>query len=624
MRRERDHSHPDWIKDGGKIKIAPPLAAGTARTWGIFFAMAMLACGASCLATEERDVNIYGLDPPVLKPSGQEFKFWRNETTFARTYHVNNRWPKASDDNPGTEELPFKTIGRAAALLEPGQRVIVHAGTYRECIRPARGGTSPSRMIGYQADGEVIVKGSEAVGDKWVAQDAAGIWAMDLKTVDFGDYNPFALDNLPETSFDIMRWAVKLRGKLPYTLPRGLVFQAGQRLTRVANREELLNTEGSHWTDRQTGMLLVHTRGGKNPNGLLIEITTRRGCFRPAARGLGFIQVRGFVFEQVGNGFPRPQEGAISVCAGHHWLIEENTVRQVNGVGIDIGTGWYGGAVKPPESGGGEAGWNIVLRNHVSDTGVCGIAGIPCANTLIEENVLRNNTIYPVGRIYECAGIKTHKNQGTLIRRNIIMDNSVNGIWMDWDSRDSRCTQNVLVNCVKGIFLEASVVAPFCVLDRNVIWGAKRGICEHDSKSQTFVHNFLGRCETGIVLRGKITGRVVEIGHPTAGGGHTVANNAFFEVKQDIKETKKVGFMPNIIAGNASDTDGLTASLDALKMTMALATSKPLAAHCDKALVSHDLLGRPWPGDIRSPGPLPLGDDKPVEMRFDWWRQTGP
>jgi hypothetical protein len=566
-------------------------------------------------------VELHSLTPPVLKPSGEEFKFWHNETTFAKTYHVDANAPKASDENPGTAEAPFKTINHAAEILQPGERVVVHAGTYRECIRPARGGTSPSQMIGYHAEGDVIVKGSEPVGKKWTAEDAAaGIYALDLKAIDFGDYNPFALENLPNASFDIMDWAHPLRGKLPYTLPRGMVFQDGVRLQRMATRDELIKTEGAHWTDRDAGKLFVHTRGGKDPNGLLMELTTRRGCFRPRVRGLGFIQVRGFTFEQVGNGFPRPQEGALSVCAGHHWLIEENTVRQVNGVGIDIGHGWYGGAVKPPEEGKDDVGWNIVRRNRVSETGVCGITGIPGKNALIEENVLRNNTLYPIEKIYECAGIKTHMNQGTLIRRNLITDQTINGIWMDWDNRDARCTQNVILNCATGIFIEASVVEPYCLLDRNVIWGGRQGIYEHDSKNQTFAHNFIGHAAAGLVLRGKITDRTVAKTHPTTGGGHTAANNLFFECKEDIKEWKKPEFAPNVLAANASEKDGLTAVLDVAGLKLTLSAAKPLGAHCEKTRVTHDLLDRPWPADLRFPGPLPIPDGQTVTISLEGHR----
>ena len=88
-------------------------------------------------------MELFPLDPPVAKPGGGEFMFWQNQTLFTTTLHVDTRSPRASDANPGTESLPFKTIGRAAELLRPGQRVLVHPGVYRECIRPAAGGTTP-------------------------------------------------------------------------------------------------------------------------------------------------------------------------------------------------------------------------------------------------------------------------------------------------------------------------------------------------------------------------------------------------------------------------------------------------------------------------------------------------
>ncbi|MEI7835268.1 MAG: right-handed parallel beta-helix repeat-containing protein [Planctomycetota bacterium] len=569
-------------------------------------------------------MDLFSLDPPVAKPSGGEFKFWRAQTVFSTTLHVAAQSPSASDANQGTEALPFKTIARAAEVLRPGQRVLVHPGVYRECIRPAVGGESPSQMIGYHAapGGQVIVKGSEPVSP-W-SPDAEGLWVLDLAGVNFGDYNPFAIDNLNDASFDIMDWAQPHRGKRPYTLPRGMVFQDGQRLECVDSREELLAREGSHWTDRQGGRLFVRTFGGADPNAVLMEITTRRGCFRPRVRGLGFIHVRGFVFEQVGNGFPRPQEGAVSVCAGHHWLIEGNTVRDVNGVGIDIGNGWYGGAVLPGESGEGEPEWNIVRRNRVLRTGVCGIAGLPAKNALIEENVLETNSRFPIAEVSESAGIKTHGNQGTLIRRNFISDNPINGIWMDWDNRDSRCTQNVMIGCGTGIFIEASVVEPFCLLDRNIIWGAKQGIYEHDCCGQTFVHNFIGLSDEGMNIRGKVTDRVIA-GQLAAGGGHTIANNAFFQVPAEINDTTGAEFPPNAMSGNALGTAGLTAAIDLTRNVLTLtATGGSLAGFCDGPRVADDFLDRPWPGGPASPGPVPIPDNAPVDIPLDWWRTGEP
>ncbi len=68
---------------------------------------------------------------------------------------------------PGSKERPFRTINAAAQVLQPGERVVIAEGVYRECIRPARGGTSPDAMISYEAapGAKVVVKGAAVVKD---------------------------------------------------------------------------------------------------------------------------------------------------------------------------------------------------------------------------------------------------------------------------------------------------------------------------------------------------------------------------------------------------------------------------------------------------------------------------
>ncbi len=61
------------------------------------------------------------LTPPVQLPDGQEFKTWEKPPSFSRTYYVNQAHARASDENPGTEERPFRTVDRAAQVLRPGR-----------------------------------------------------------------------------------------------------------------------------------------------------------------------------------------------------------------------------------------------------------------------------------------------------------------------------------------------------------------------------------------------------------------------------------------------------------------------------------------------------------------------
>ena len=48
----------------------------------------------------------------------------------------------------------------------PGDTVKVHAGTYREWVSPANGGTAEHRIVYESAgDGEVVITGAEPVSD---------------------------------------------------------------------------------------------------------------------------------------------------------------------------------------------------------------------------------------------------------------------------------------------------------------------------------------------------------------------------------------------------------------------------------------------------------------------------
>ena len=277
--------------------------------------------------------------PAVFLPDGTEFKSWEGVTVFSRTLHVDQRHPQASDDNPGTPERPFRTIGRAAILLQPGERVVIGAGLYRERVAPSRGGTGPDRLISYEAapGAEVIVSGSAILRVRWSeasldgAAGAPAVWTARLPSELFPEGNPFAKINLTDAQIDrCMDWAIPIKGKPPITLRRGLVFQDGQRLRQVPARQDLAARPGAYWVETNGLALQVRPLGDQDPNTARIEVTTRDFLFAPMAYGLGFIRVKGLTLEHSGNCFPRPQQGALSTQRGHHWIIEDNTVRQCN------------------------------------------------------------------------------------------------------------------------------------------------------------------------------------------------------------------------------------------------------------------------------------------------------
>jgi parallel beta-helix repeat protein len=87
---------------------------------------------------------------------------------WAAAYYVDGSKSGASDGNPGTEARPFKTIGRGVQSLQPGDILLIKAGTYRETVILTRSGTQayPIRIRAYPGDeGKVIINAAEPVAN---------------------------------------------------------------------------------------------------------------------------------------------------------------------------------------------------------------------------------------------------------------------------------------------------------------------------------------------------------------------------------------------------------------------------------------------------------------------------
>ena len=84
----------------------------------------------------------------------------------AVTYIVDQRHTQASDQNAGTAEAPFKTIGKAAGVVAAGDAVTIRTGVYREAVVIERSGT-PDNPIRFQPDvaANVVVTGADVLRD---------------------------------------------------------------------------------------------------------------------------------------------------------------------------------------------------------------------------------------------------------------------------------------------------------------------------------------------------------------------------------------------------------------------------------------------------------------------------
>lgn len=65
-------------------------------------------------------------------------------------YYVDQKHPLANDSNPGTEDLPWLTIQKAATTLEAGDTVFIKEGVYNERVIPKNSGRE-GEYISYRA-----------------------------------------------------------------------------------------------------------------------------------------------------------------------------------------------------------------------------------------------------------------------------------------------------------------------------------------------------------------------------------------------------------------------------------------------------------------------------------------
>jgi PKD repeat protein len=96
-------------------------------------------------------------------------------------YYVDGSNPNASDSNPGTEALPWKTINKANRYLSAGDSVYIKAGTYTNGIAPVRSGTE-SQRISFRAYGSDIVT---ITGGAYTGVDLDGVSYITVQGINF-------------------------------------------------------------------------------------------------------------------------------------------------------------------------------------------------------------------------------------------------------------------------------------------------------------------------------------------------------------------------------------------------------------------------------------------------------
>ena len=361
------------------------------------------------------------------------------------------------DGNSGKKKAPLRTIQRAAELAQPGDVITVHAGIYRECVNPVRGGLSDKKRIVYQAaKGEkVVITGSEAVKGWAKIQDDT--WKVTIPNSFFGSFNPYS-DLIHGDWFDA-------NGRQHHT---GAVYLNGEWRVEAVKLEDVLKPVGGEplWfgqVDKDNTTVWAQFKG-VDPNEAAVEINVRQTVFTPEKTGINYITVRGF---DLRNGAPpwapptAKQMGIISALWCKGWIIEDNEISYSKCSGVALGKygdewdnraesaeGYVGTLNRALTNGWNKAtvGSHIVRNNHIhhcDQTGVVGSLG--CSFSSVTGNVIHDIHLTKLFGGAEMAGIKFHGAIDVTISRNhIYRCGDVSGIWLDWMGQGAQITGNLL------------------------------------------------------------------------------------------------------------------------------------------------------------------------------------
>lgn len=405
----------------------------------------------------------------------------------------------------GTKEHPFQTISKAAEIAETGDKVIVHAGEYREWVKPNHSGYSNINRITYEAaQGEkVVIKGSERI-QSWEKVEGT-VWKVVLANTFFGDYNPYKeiLTGdwlLYNPGIYLHLGDVYLNGVSLYEAHSIEEVKNPTKRTGVTvipwtnNFEKILHPEQTiyQWyceVDNENTTIYANFQGA-DPNKELVEINVRKCCFYPEKTGMNYITVRGFEMAQAACPWAPPtadQPGLLGAHWSKGWIIENNIIHDAKCSAISIGkeasTGHNLCSRRHQKPGyqyqmeavfrGLQIGWSkekigshIIRNNVIYDCGQNGIVGhMGCAFSEIYNNHIYNIAVKHEYYGYEIAGIKLHAPIDVKIHHNRI-HNCTLGTWLDWQAQGVRVSNNLYYNNDRDLMVEVSH-GPYLV-DNNI------------------------------------------------------------------------------------------------------------------------------------------------------------
>ena len=342
-----------------------------------------------------------------------------------QTYYVNTGNTSASDQNPGTQALPFKTLVKAAEQAKSqnragqGVQILIAPGVYRESVSLSGevGSTNAPIVVKAIQNGTVTISGSD-VWTGWQKLPNENVYTH-AWNYDWG--------STPVTS-----WAAD-----PLLFRHEVVFVNNQLLKQVVSRDRLV--DGSFYVSESSNTLFIRPYSWTNMSTAEVEVSTRFKLMNIANRQN--VQIEGLAFEHSGAS---AQDNAAVVFNNTRNILVQNTNFSWNN--------WSGLGVLGSE--------NVVIRNvKANNNGEKGLSLYRTRNSLVENVEASSNNWRGdwVGFYGTDAGQKFSGLRNTVMRNYQAVNNLAKGLWLDYDN-ENFLIQNAFLkgNRETGIYLEAN------------------------------------------------------------------------------------------------------------------------------------------------------------------------
>ncbi|HZV98384.1 MAG TPA: right-handed parallel beta-helix repeat-containing protein [Methylophilaceae bacterium] len=383
----------------------------------------------------------------------------------------------AEDAGPGSNEKPYKTITYAMSQLQPGDKLIIAAGTYRDAIIfPERDWAAADNTI-VEGKGQVLIKGSDVVKDWQPINGGSGLPGRYVKSWQTEPQQVFV------NGEPLIQIGGTVFGGFPEKADHPLqALHKTQKGIWPGRRNGGLDNmpPNSFYYDRLTLNLFIQL-ANPEPKNPTIEVSARPVLL--SGNGLEKITVRNLNFQH-SNTSTNLRSGLVTLV-GNKLTLENIRVTQADSTGIDL------------------AGDDITLKNSAANG--CGQIGLKArgARMKLINNETSNNNTRGFNKWWEAGGAKfigLGGLQDSTMSGHRAFSNNGDGVWYDWKNRNNTIEKSFFAyNKGMGLHYEASDQA---VISSNIsIGNEQRGIYLPHSSDSVIAHNLVaGNKEQGIAI----------------------------------------------------------------------------------------------------------------------------